>query len=63
MLRLLVANGPGNFPGLHAHFIVRWLENDIESNRLTYDLPRQTPGATEVSTSSYGDEIIKGMSA
>jgi isocitrate dehydrogenase len=41
--------------------IVRGLENAIRSKRVTYDLARQMPGATEVSTSAFGDEIIKGM--
>ena len=31
--------------------------------RVTYDLARQMPGATEVSTSAFGDQIIKGMGA
>ncbi len=43
--------------------IVRGLEQAIRSKRVTYDLARQMPGATEVSTSSFGDEIIKGMGA
>ncbi len=43
--------------------IVRGLERAIKGKRVTYDLARQMPGATEVSTSSFGDEIIKGMSA
>ncbi len=43
--------------------IVGGLENAIRSKRVTYDLARQMPGATEVSTSSFGDEIIKGMGA
>jgi isocitrate dehydrogenase len=42
--------------------IVRGLENAIKSKRVTYDLARQMPGATEVSTSSFADQIIKGMS-
>jgi isocitrate dehydrogenase len=41
--------------------IVRGLENAIKGKRVTYDLARQMPGATEVSTSAFGDEIIKGM--
>jgi isocitrate dehydrogenase len=44
-------------------FIVRGLENAIKSKRVTYDLARQMPGATEVSTSAFADQIIKGMSA
>jgi isocitrate dehydrogenase len=43
--------------------IVRGLENAIKSKRVTYDLARQMPGATEVSTSAFADQIIKGMSA
>ncbi len=43
--------------------IVRGLENAIKGKRVTYDLARQMPGATEVSTTAFGDEIIKGMSA
>ena len=43
--------------------IVGGLEQAIKSKRVTYDLARQMPGATEVSTSSFGDEIIKGMGA
>jgi isocitrate dehydrogenase len=43
--------------------IVRGLENAIKGKRVTYDLARQMPGATEVSTSAFGDAIIKGMGA
>ena len=43
--------------------IVRGLENAITSKHVTYDLARQMPGATEVSTSAFGDQIIKGMGA
>jgi isocitrate dehydrogenase len=43
--------------------IVKGLENAIKSGRVTYDLARQMPGATEVSTSAFGDQIIKGMTA
>ncbi|HYC50143.1 MAG TPA: isocitrate dehydrogenase (NADP(+)) [Gemmatimonadaceae bacterium] len=43
--------------------IVRGLENAIKSKRVTYDLARQMPGATEVSTSAFADQIIKGLSA
>ncbi|HUX34062.1 MAG TPA: isocitrate dehydrogenase (NADP(+)) [Gemmatimonadaceae bacterium] len=41
--------------------IVRGLENAIASKHVTYDLARQMPGAVEVSTSAFGDQIIKGM--
>ena len=44
-----------------ATLIVRGLENAIKSKRVTYDLARQMPGATEVSTSAFGDQMIKGM--
>jgi isocitrate dehydrogenase len=43
--------------------IVHGLETAIKSKRVTYDLARQMSGATEVSTSAFGDEIIKGMGA
>jgi len=43
--------------------IVRGLENAIKSKRVTYDLARQMPGATEVSTSGFGDQVIRGMAA
>jgi isocitrate dehydrogenase len=46
-----------------AALIVRGLENAIRSRRVTYDLARQMPGATEVSTTAFGDQIIKGMTA
>jgi isocitrate dehydrogenase len=41
--------------------VVRGLENAIAAKRVTYDLARQMPGAVEVSTSAFGDQIIKGM--
>jgi isocitrate dehydrogenase len=44
-----------------AERIVRGLETAIRSKRVTYDLARQMKGATEVSTSAFGDEIIRGM--
>ena len=43
--------------------ITRGLENAIKSKRVTYDLARQMPGSTEVSTTAFGDQIIKGMTA
>jgi isocitrate dehydrogenase len=46
-----------------AALIVRGLENAIRSKRVTYDLARQMPGSTEVSTTQFGDEIIAGMTA
>ena len=44
-----------------AQLIVKGVENAIKSKRVTYDLARQMPGATEVSTSAFGDAIIAGM--
>jgi isocitrate dehydrogenase len=44
-----------------AALIVRAMENAIKSKRVTYDLARQMPGATEVSTSAFGDAVIAGM--
>ena len=41
--------------------IVRGIENAIRSRRVTYDLARQMPGSTEVSTSEFGNQVIKGM--
>ncbi|HWJ16477.1 MAG TPA: isocitrate dehydrogenase (NADP(+)) [Gemmatimonadaceae bacterium] len=46
-----------------AALVVRGLENAIKSKRVTYDLARQMPGATEVSTTAFGDQIIKGMTS
>jgi isocitrate dehydrogenase len=45
------------------NLIVRGLENAIKSKRVTYDLARQMPGATEVSTSAFGDQVIRSMPA
>src|SRR5712675_2292197 len=41
--------------------IVRGLEGAIASKRVTYDLARQLPGATEVSTSAFADAIIQHL--
>ena len=43
--------------------IVSGLEKAIAAKTVTYDLARQMKGATEVSTSGFGDAIIKGMGA
>ncbi|MEO6864154.1 MAG: isocitrate dehydrogenase (NADP(+)) [Gemmatimonadaceae bacterium] len=43
--------------------IVRGVEHAIKSRTVTYDLARQMAGATEVSTSGFGDAIIGGMRA
>jgi isocitrate dehydrogenase len=37
------------------------MENAIKAKRVTYDLARQMPGSTEVSTSAFGDAVIAGM--
>jgi len=44
-----------------ADLIVRGIESAIRSRRVTYDLARQMPGSTEVSTSEFGNQVIKGM--
>jgi isocitrate dehydrogenase len=44
-----------------AQAIVRGFEGAISSKRVTYDLARQTEGATEVSTSAFADNIIEHM--
>jgi len=44
-----------------AELIVRGIESAIRSRRVTYDLARQMPGSTEVSTSEFGNQVIKGM--
>ena len=41
--------------------IVSGLEKAIAAKTVTYDLARQMTGATEVSTTGFGDAIIKGM--
>jgi isocitrate dehydrogenase len=45
-----------------ASLITKGVENAIRAKRVTYDLARQMPGATEVSTSAFGDAVIAGMS-
>ena len=44
-----------------AQLIVKGVENAIKAKRVTYDLARQMPGSTEVSTSAFGDAVIAGM--
>ena len=43
--------------------ILAGLEQAIKAKTVTYDLARQMTGATEVSTTGFGDAIIKGMGA
>jgi isocitrate dehydrogenase len=45
-----------------ARAIVSGLEGAIASQRVTYDIARQLPGATEVSTSTFADTIIEHLS-
>ena len=44
-----------------AALIIQGMETAIKSKRVTYDLARQMPGSTEVSTSAFGDGVIAGM--
>jgi isocitrate dehydrogenase len=46
-----------------ADMIIRGMERAIDAKTVTYDLARQMPGSTEVSTSKFGDAIIAGMRA
>ncbi|MDQ6718196.1 MAG: isocitrate dehydrogenase (NADP(+)) [Gemmatimonadota bacterium] len=43
-----------------AALIVKGVENAIKAKKVTYDLARQMPGSTEVSTSAFGDAVIAG---
>jgi len=47
--------------GEAADLIVKGVERAIKSKRVTYDLARQMPGSTEVSTSAFADQVIAGM--
>ena len=49
--------------GEAARLIIRGVEGAIRSKRVTYDLARQMKGATEVSTSAFGDQVIASMRA
>ena len=42
--------------------LVHGLEGAISAQRVTYDLARQLPGATEVSTSAFAEAIIEHLS-
>ncbi len=44
-----------------SRLIVSGIERAIAKGTVTYDLARQMPGATEVSTSGFADAIIDGM--
>src|SRR5262245_11541527 len=44
-----------------ADLIIKGLETSISQKKVTYDLARQMDGATELSTSAFGDSIIANM--
>ena len=44
-----------------ADLIIRGMEKAIAAKTVTYDLARQMPGSTEVSTSKFADAVITGM--
>jgi len=44
-----------------ADMVMRGMESAITAKTVTYDLARQMPGSTEVSTSKFGDCVIAGM--
>jgi isocitrate dehydrogenase len=44
-----------------ANLIVEGMEKSIAAKRVTYDFHRMMEGATKLSTSEFGDEIIKHM--
>ena len=44
-----------------ADLIVKGMDGAISKKRVTYDFARLMDGATELSTSAFGDEIIKSM--
>jgi isocitrate dehydrogenase len=41
--------------------IVRGVEGALRAKQVTYDIARQLPGATEVSTSAFADQIIRHL--
>jgi isocitrate dehydrogenase len=44
-----------------AHLITKGLQAAINAKRVTYDFERQMEGATKLTCSAFGDEIIKNM--
>jgi isocitrate dehydrogenase len=44
-----------------ADLVIKGLEASIAQKKVTYDLARQMEGATELSTSAFGDAIIQNM--
>ncbi|TPW19698.1 MAG: isocitrate dehydrogenase, partial [Elusimicrobia bacterium] len=49
--------------GEAANLIVKALEKQIASKRVTYDLERQMPGATTLKTSQFGNELVGNMAS
>ena len=41
--------------------ITEGIQRSILEKKVTYDLARDVPGATELSTSEFGDQVIKNM--
>ena len=39
--------------------IVAGIEQAIQAGTVTYDLARQMPGSTKVSTSGFADEVVR----
>lgn len=46
-----------------ANLVIKALEKQIASKRVTYDLERQMPGATTLKTSQFGAEMVAGMAS
>jgi isocitrate dehydrogenase len=44
-----------------ADLVVKGMDGAIASKRVTYDFARLMPGATELKTSAFADEVIKNM--
>src|SRR5208282_6037544 len=44
-----------------ADLIIRSLERTIAQKRVTYDLARLMPGATEIKTSEFGQAMVENM--
>ncbi len=44
-----------------ADLIVKGMDGAISAKRVTYDFARLMDGATELTTSEFGDAIIKNM--
>jgi isocitrate dehydrogenase len=44
-----------------ADLVIRGIERTIDNRTVTYDLERQMAGATLLSTSRFGEEIVRNM--